>query len=94
MAKMTFAVRAPVFSLTLLPGFSKVTMLERDGLIRRTALMDGNVRVVEYSSTSWGRDVMSIVMQIHHWSLSHRGKLRGASRDRRQPPCQPLENGH
>jgi DNA-binding HxlR family transcriptional regulator len=67
--------------------------LERDGLIRRTALMEGNVRVVEYSSTSWGRDVMNIVMQIHHWSLSHRGKLRGTSRDRRQPTCEPLENG-
>lgn len=33
--------------------------------------MEGRVKVAEYSLTEWGCRVMHIVMEIHHWTVSH-----------------------
>ena len=49
--------------------------LEADGLIRRRELLEGRVKVMEYSLTAWGRRVMEIVMQVHDWSEANRQDL-------------------
>ncbi|MES2738582.1 MAG: helix-turn-helix domain-containing protein [Verrucomicrobiota bacterium] len=45
--------------------------LEIDGLIQRRDFQEGRVKLVEYSLTDWGRTVMGIVMDIHHWTVTH-----------------------
>lgn len=46
--------------------------LEADGIIQRRDFLEGRVKLVEYSLTEWGRTVMGIVMEIHHWTVSNR----------------------
>ena len=45
--------------------------MEADGLIQRRDFQEGRVKLVEYSLTDWGRTVMVIVMDIHHWTVNH-----------------------
>lgn len=49
--------------------------LETDGLLRRRELLEGRVKVMEYSLTPWGRQVMEIVMEIHDWSEANGQRL-------------------
>lgn len=46
--------------------------LETDGLVSRADLMEGRVKLVEYSLSEWGRSVMEIVWQLHDWSSANR----------------------
>lgn len=49
--------------------------LEADGIASRQYLMEGRVKVAEYSLTEWGTRVMGIVMEIHHWAVRHHEQL-------------------
>lgn len=50
--------------------------LEAADLLRRRDFLEGRVKVVEYSLTDWGRQVMQIVMQMHHWVEANQVQLR------------------
>lgn len=49
--------------------------LETDGLLSRTDLMEGRVKLVEYALSDWGQQVMQIVWQLHDWSSVNRQRL-------------------
>jgi DNA-binding HxlR family transcriptional regulator len=67
--------------LRALPGISQKMLtqrlreLEGKGLLDRRAWLEGKVKVAEYSLTPWGRNVMSMVFQIHDWAVAHRPHL-------------------
>ncbi|MEN3939965.1 helix-turn-helix domain-containing protein [Prosthecobacter sp. SYSU 5D2] len=51
--------------------------LETDGLIQRRDFLEGRVKLVEYSLTEWGCNVMEIIMHIHHWAAANHDSLSG-----------------
>jgi DNA-binding HxlR family transcriptional regulator len=67
--------------LRALPGITQKMLtqrlreLEGKGLLDRRGFLEGRVKVVEYSLTPWGKNVMSVVFQIHDWAVTHRSHL-------------------
>jgi DNA-binding HxlR family transcriptional regulator len=49
--------------------------LESQGLLQRRAFLEGRVKVVEYSLTEWGIEVMQIVARMHEWAMVNRESL-------------------
>lgn len=52
-------------------------MLERDGIVRRRAILTTPV-TVEYSLTALGRELTSIVSQLREWSYAHMDRIEEA----------------
>jgi DNA-binding HxlR family transcriptional regulator len=52
-------------------------VLERDGIVRRRALITNPI-TVEYSLTPLGRDLGLIVSQLRQWSYSHMDQIEEA----------------
>jgi DNA-binding HxlR family transcriptional regulator len=49
--------------------------LETAGILHRSSLLEGRVKVVEYSLTGWGMEVMKLVNQLHEWDLGHKAQI-------------------
>jgi DNA-binding HxlR family transcriptional regulator len=49
--------------------------LETAGILHRSALLEGRVKVVEYSLTGWGVEVMTLVKHLHEWAVGHKAQI-------------------
>lgn len=68
--------------LRSLEGISKKILtqrlreLESAGILQRSHYLEGKVKVVEYSLTEWGREVMDLVNHLHEWAVARHEKIR------------------
>jgi len=68
--------------LRYLEGISKKILtqrlreLESAGILYRTHFLEGKVKVVEYSLTEWGQEVMGLINHLHEWAVARHERIR------------------